>query len=63
MPVWISAGSTSPVPELNDFSKLLPIVVQVIEFNLSNFISGFLTSREEPSQASLGGTSPKVKTG
>ena len=61
MPLWIS-GMT-PVIELNDLSKLLPIVFQVVRFNLEGFISGFLTSREEPAPVSSGGISRVRKTG
>jgi hypothetical protein len=63
MPVMIRGADVAPVIELNDFDKLLPIILRVIVFNLGGFISGFLTSREEPQEEQNGGTSPTTKTG
>ena len=63
MPLW--TGGMTIVAELNDLSKLLPIVLRVIQFNLGDFISGILTSREGPAvaAASNGDGSPVARTG
>jgi hypothetical protein len=61
MPLW--TGGVASIIELNEFAKLLPIILRVIQFNLGGFISGFLMSREEPSVKSSGGASPVRKTG
>lgn len=62
MPLWV--GTTASVVEMNDFSKLLPIMLRVIQFNLGDFISGILTSREDPAEAaSTGGGFRMVKSG
>jgi hypothetical protein len=64
LPVWISKGNASLVPELNDFKALIPIILRVVGFNLGNFTSGFLTNREEPKQQTAAGVvSPMVRTG
>lgn len=64
LPVWISKGNSSLLPELNDFSALVPIILRVVALNLGNFTSGFLTNREEPKQPTAGGVvSPMVRTG
>jgi hypothetical protein len=64
MPVWIAGAKTAAVVELNDFGKLLPVMLRVIQLNLGPFISGFLTSHEEPSATAFSGeSSPVARTG
>jgi hypothetical protein len=64
MPLWIP-GSNRPAgfEQLNDLSKLLPIVVRVIIHNLGNFINGLLTRRKGGYPVSNGVPSPVEKIG
>lgn len=63
-PLWQTGVSKPFVMDLDDMGKLLPIVVQVIQFNLGNFIDGFLTRHEEPEvPASSGVRFPAARTG
>lgn len=64
MPLWVAGGNKPIVADLNEFSKLLPVVVRVVQYNLGNFIDGFLTRPEEPAVAvSSGARSPTKRTG
>ena len=62
MPLWNTAGITA-VMELNDIGKLLPIILKVVQYNLGDFISGFLTNHGEPSAELSGDTSQGARTG
>ncbi len=50
-PVWSAAGRTSPFPELNDLSNVIPMVVKVIWDALGPFIQGLLTAQESKETA------------
>lgn len=63
MPLWIMGATATPVIELNDFAKLLPIILKVLTLNLGNFIAGFLTRREGPAQKSSGENFPAARVG
>lgn len=64
MPLWIpGANRPAGFEQLNDLSRLLPIIIRVIIHNLGNFINGLLTRRKEGYPVSNGVPSPVEKIG
>jgi hypothetical protein len=63
MPLWNVGASSASMIEFNDVSILLPIILQVVQFNLSDFIFGALMNRGAPEIKSSGGASPMRKIG
>jgi len=50
--IWNASAKRAAFDELNDLSKLLPIVLRVIQDNLAPFMSGLLTSQQPSTQDS-----------
>lgn len=63
VPLWVPAAQRAMVEELNDLAELLPIVFQVVAFNLGNFTRGLRTSPGAALPEPSGGTSPAGMTG
>jgi hypothetical protein len=63
MPLLVAGSNLASVMELNDFGKLLPVIIKVIGYNLGNFMDGLLSRREEASGESSGVASRAVRTG
>lgn len=64
MPLWIPNAGMTPLPELNDFAALVPVLLKVVGFNLGNFTKGLLTRREDPkAQSPSGAPFPAARIG